>query len=118
MNFILALILQTNIARASFHDFPPLTENRTLDQIAQYRADEMCSGNISHDGFGPAVQKYKSEFVLFGENIAHNYRTPETITQAFLNSPTHRTNMLSILYDQIGIGKCGTVVVEEYGRKR
>jgi uncharacterized protein YkwD len=114
MNFIFSLILLTNITRTAAHLIPLLPDQR-LTAMAQYRANEMCSGNISHDDFAPAIKKFIPNELSAGENIAYQFQTPETINKAFLNSPEHRINVLGPNYLQIGIGTCGQVVVVEYG---
>src|SRR5580765_446879 len=104
MNLVLALILVTNLSRVAAH-VPALVENHLLDQMAQYRADEMCSGNISHDGFVPAYAKIAAPHFLFiGENIAYKFNGADAINAAFLNSPEHRKNELNPIFDRIGVG--------------
>ncbi len=38
------------------------------------------------------------------ENIAMGYRTAEAVVNAWMNSPSHRANILSSVYDTMGIG--------------
>lgn len=42
-------------------------------------------------------------FTSIGENIAKNYTSPEAVVQAWLNSPSHKANMLNKNYTNIGI---------------
>jgi uncharacterized protein YkwD len=108
------MILVTNLSRQAI-GWPLLTQSSTLDTIAQYRADEMCDGDISHAGFVPAVRLLDPNYITMGENIAKGFSSAQAIEAAFMNSPEHRDNILSILYNTIGVGMCGKVVVVEYG---
>ena len=41
--------------------------------------------------------------IMFGENLAEFYNTPESVVQAWMNSPTHRANILEGEYLTCGI---------------
>lgn len=60
-----------------------------------------------------------------GENLARDFADPEAVVKAWMNSPTHRENLLSSRYQDIGVavidGKLGgretTLVVQMFGTK-
>ncbi|HEX3026333.1 MAG TPA: CAP domain-containing protein, partial [Clostridia bacterium] len=43
-------------------------------------------------------------FSAAGENIAMGQPTPQAVMTAWMNSPGHRSNILSATYNQIGVG--------------
>lgn len=44
------------------------------------------------------------DFTAAGENIAYGQRTPQEVMNAWMNSAGHKANILSNIYDQIGVG--------------
>lgn len=60
-----------------------------------------------------------------GENLARDFSDPNSVVQAWMNSPSHRENLLSDKYHDIGVavvdGKLGgqdtTLVVQMFGTK-
>lgn len=107
----------------------PLEENEALDQAAQLKAQNMFSeGYWAH--FAPSGKTpwdfilgsgYK--FTYAGENLAKNFSGSSEVVAAWLDSPTHRDNLLSSKYHDIGIavvegilnGQKTTLVVQEFG---
>lgn len=88
----------------------PVSRNRTIDAAAQAKADdEVKRGYFSHvdpDGrdFTYWLDKAGYEFSYGGENLSKGYATVSDAFDAFMNSPTHRDNILSVNYSQVGIG--------------
>ena len=39
-----------------------------------------------------------------GENIAFGYSSPESVVSAWMNSESHRVNILSAMYTDLGVG--------------
>lgn len=87
-----------------------LTENALLDKVAELRAQDMAQkGYFSHlspDGKAPWYWfnqvGYKYEYA--GENIAVDFTDSEDVTMAWMNSPSHRANILKNTYTEIGTG--------------
>ncbi len=60
-----------------------------------------------------------------GENLARDFADPDSVVKAWMNSPTHRENLLSSRYQDIGVavidGKLGgretTLVVQVFGTR-
>lgn len=87
-----------------------LKENPILDQAAVEKAKDMISKNywnhFAPDGttpwyfFGKSGYQYSSA----GENLARDFYTNDAVVSAWMNSPTHRENILSKDYQDIGIG--------------
>jgi len=99
----------TNQARAS-EQLAPLARSTALDQAAQMKADDMAKyGYFAHwspDGISPwhwfEVAGYKYQHA--GENLAVHFTDSEAVVDAWLNSPTHRANIMNGNYTEIGIG--------------
>lgn len=107
----------------------PLSENTALDKAAAAKAASMFQENYwSH--FAPSGKSpwdfilgsgYK--FTYAGENLAKNFYQSNEVVTAWMNSPTHRENLLNSKYQDIGIavvdgvlnGQKTTLVVQEFG---
>lgn len=89
---------------------PPLTANWQLSRIARYKSQDMIDkGYFSHTSptYGSPftmIQSFGLNFSAAGENIAMGQPTPEEVMTAWMNSPGHRSNILSPAYSEIGVG--------------
>lgn len=108
-----------------------LTVNPLLEQAARSKAQHMLDGNywahVAPDGTEPwkffldAGYKYR----YAGENLARDFTNPGSVVDAWLASPSHRDNMLSSKYTEIGIavvegdldGVDTTLVVQLFGSR-
>jgi len=123
-----ALVDETNAARVS-NDLPALTVSPLLQEAAQEKAnDEATKGYFAHTSPQGLTPWYWFENVGYsfdyaGENLAVNFSDSEDVTNAWLNSPEHRANIMSADFTQIGMataqgtfnGQPTTYVVEEFG---
>lgn len=109
--------------------FPALSENEALDKAAQLKAQNMFSENYwAH--FAPSGKTpwdfilgsgYK--FTYAGENLAKNFYSTEDVVSAWMNSKTHKENLLNPKYKDIGIavaegvlnGQKTTLIVQIFG---
>ncbi len=104
----------TNQARAS-DGLAPLRWDSQLQSIARWRAEDMSvrdyfSHQIPPEGY--LVFHYMDQrgvqYVLAGENIGWNTASDDQATaymqQMFMNSPTHRDNILNPAWDSMGVG--------------
>lgn len=97
-----------------------LTVNPLLTAAAQAKADDMATlGYFSHtspDGSQPWkwIQGAGYEYSAAGENLAVNFSDSEKVEDAWMDSPTHRANILNAKFTEIGIA---TAVGEYKGRK-
>ncbi|MGB3760758.1 MAG: CAP domain-containing protein [Rivularia sp. (in: cyanobacteria)] len=103
------VVVLTNSYRTQ-HDLQPLTLNIDLSESAQVHSEDMALGDFfSHTGSnGTRVSDrttsagYQSSYV--GENIAAGYITAEEVVRGWMNSPSHRENILNANYQEIGVG--------------
>ncbi len=124
-----AMVAETNIDREA-ESLKALTVNPLLEEAARQKAKDMAEkGYFSHvgpDGEQPwkwlkGVGYY---YLSAGENLAINFTDSKDVNDAWMNSPAHRTNILSGSFTEIGIGtaegiykgKQTTFVVQFFGR--
>lgn len=102
------LVDLTNENRAEYNQ-PLLTRNATLDAAATLKATDMVTeGYFAHEspkGVTPwhwfNVVGYK--FLYAGENLAVNFTESRDVDQAWMDSPTHRANLLNVNFREIGM---------------
>jgi len=88
----------------------PLTKNWELCRVARYKSADMANkGYFSHISptYGTPFQMMENfglRFTAAGENIAYGQRTPAEVMRDWMNSPGHRSNIMSSTYNQIGVG--------------
>lgn len=98
-------------------DLSPLTANEALNRAAEAKAEDMIKNDYfahtSPDGRTPWHWLKKAGYVYkyAGENLAVNYTDAEEQHGAWMNSKTHRENILNKNYQEVGIamipGKIG-----------
>ena len=112
------------------NNLSPLTINSTLSVAAQKKAENMFQENYwshySPDGKTPwdfiLGAGYKYEYA--GENLAKNFLFSNGVVDAWMNSTTHRDNLLKREYTEVGYaivngilnGEQTTLVVQEFGK--
>ncbi len=108
---------------------PPLNLNTHLSQAAAMKAHDMFGKNywahIAPDGTTPWVFIKNSgyEYLYAGENLARGFNNTPEVVNAWMESPSHRENMLSPHYNDIGFavvpgsltGSDTVLVVEMFG---
>ncbi len=123
-----ALIDETNESRTA-NNLPTLHENSLLDAAAQEKANDMATNNYfahtSPTGLTPWYwfNQVGYNFAYAGENLAVNFSDSQDVTNAWMNSPEHRANILDANYSDIGMaaaqgtfqGHPATYVVELFG---
>lgn len=123
------IIENTNIERQKA-GLPPLVANSALGQAAREKAANMIAENYwahySPSGRDPwgFIKNAGYKFSYAGENLARNFSDSESIVVAWMNSPTHRENILNSNYQEIGIavedgilqGQQTTLVVQMFGK--
>lgn len=86
-----------------------LTINPLLEQSAKAKAEDMITKNYwAHNGPNGETpwQFFKDAGYVYtysGENLAMKYITEETVVQGWMNSPTHRANILKPEFKDMGI---------------
>ncbi len=103
------LVDETNSNRTA-DIIPPLKENPLLNVAAQQKADDMAkNGYFAHtspSGITPWYwfQKIGYDFAYAGENLAVNFSDSKDVINAWMNSPSHKGNILNPHFTEIGVG--------------
>lgn len=127
--FASVLVDQTNEKRFA-NELTTLTVNPVLEQAARMKAQDMATrGYFAHnspDGKEPWYwfEKAGYDYIAAGENLAVNFTDSKDVTDAWMHSPTHRANILSGGYAEIGIataqgtykGREAIFVVQLFGK--
>jgi len=110
---------------------PPLKLDPVLSQAAKNKGEDMLAkdywAHVSPDGVEPwkffldAGYKYR----YAGENLARDFSNAASAVDAWMASPSHRENMLSPKYEEIGIavvegdlaGVDTTLIVQFFGTR-
>lgn len=106
-----------------------LTVNPTLVAAAQAKADDMAAkGYFAHTSPEGKDSWYwfkevGYDFVHAGENLAVDFSDSTAVEEAWMNSPTHRANLIDDRFTEIGIaiahgvyeGRNTTFVVQMFG---
>jgi len=105
-----------------------LTINPSLSEAARQKASEMFTfGCWSHNCNGRSpwwfFKNVSYNYLYAGENLAKDFGDAETAVSAWMDSPTHRDNILNNKYKEIGIavvdgtlnGEETTLIVQLFG---
>lgn len=125
------LLNATNTQRSNFNR-GSLTLNNKLNGAAQAKADDMVSRNYwSHntpDGQEPWVfiNRVNYDYQKAGENLAYGFVSSSETINGWMNSPTHKENLLDSEFTEVGFGFANsdnfnnsgeeTIVVAMYGK--
>lgn len=107
----------------------PLSINAKLTEAAQKKASNMIQNDYwAH--FGPHgespwdfIKQSGYQYEYAGENLAKNFLFSQNVVDAWMNSPTHRENLLRKDYSEVGFavingmlgGEETTLVVQMFG---
>jgi hypothetical protein len=101
------LLTLTNQKRKEI-GLPPLILNGVLSQAAAGKAADMFGkdywAHVAPDGTTPWVfiKNAGYNYIYAGENLARGYSSPPEVVNAWMASPTHKENMLSAKYNDVG----------------
>lgn len=105
-----------------------LVPEARLVKAAQMKADDMAKeGYFAHRSPKGKwvltwINAVKYPYRTAGENLAEKWPDTETLVTAWINSPTHKANILENGYTDTGIGiaqgKNGIIIVQMFGQKR
>ena len=123
------LVAETNLAREE-RGVRNLTVNSALVVAAEAKANDMFEKDYwdheAPDGTKPWhwIEAAGYQYEEAGENLARGFNTAEGILAAWLDSPSHRGNVLGSEYTEVGFavvngtmfGKKTTLVVAMYGK--
>lgn len=127
---ISGLLKETNQKRVE-NGLSSLAISPTLSTAAADKANDMfAKGYWAHnspDGTDPWFWFVKDgyNYLYAGENLARDFNDSKTVVEAWMNSPTHRSNLLNAKYKDIGFavvngklkGAETTLVVQLFGTK-
>lgn len=88
----------------------PLSENGSLSGAALAKGNDMLAkgywAHFAPDGTSPwkFFTDFGYRYRYAGENLARDFSNPGSAVEAWMNSPTHRDNILNAKYKEIGIG--------------
>jgi uncharacterized protein YkwD len=103
---VLALV---NIQRSQA-GLKPVKLNSALTASAQAHTQDMAFNDFfGHRGSNGSTSDQRAlaagyNYLSVGENIAAGFSTPETVVQAWMDSPSHRENILHSSVEDMGIG--------------
>lgn len=124
------LLNNTNAKRAAA-GVPPVVLNDQLSAAANNKGADMFANqywaHVSPQGKDPWswIIAAGYNYVFAGENLARDYGDSGAVVDAWMNSPTHKENLLNSRFKDVGFavinGKYGdsetTLVVQEFGSK-
>lgn len=103
------VIRLTNVERTN-KGLAPLSANSVLSQAAIAKGNDMLAkdywAHFAPDGTSPwsFFLSFGYKYRYAGENLARDFSDAGTAVSAWMNSPTHRENILNANYKEIGIG--------------
>jgi len=124
------VIRLTNLKREAA-GMPALKYNAQLAAAAKAKGEDMINrdywAHVAPDGtqpwkfFSDAGYKYR----YAGENLAKDFSNPDSAVEAWMASPSHKENLLSSKYDEVGIavvegdlnGEDATIIVQLFGKR-
>lgn len=122
-------IITLSNQRRQAEGLPALEYNESLSNSANQKAQHMFANNYwahnAPDGTSPwyFFNKVGYSYLYAGENLARDFGDSSAVVQAWMDSPTHRDNIMSGRYTQIGVavvngtlnGQETTLVVQHFG---
>jgi hypothetical protein len=128
--FPVELTILTNEERQK-NGLIPLRQDKQLAKAAEEKAKDMLTRNYwahtAPDGTTPWVfiKQAGYEYIYAGENLAKGFNSSGDVVRAWMNSATHRENILSPNFEDVGFavsegtlnGENTTLVVQELGGK-
>lgn len=120
---------QTNLERENL-GLKKLKYNPVLEQAAKKKASDMFANNywahVSPSGTPPwdFFEEVDYKYLYAGENLAKDFDKTQNLIKAWMNSPTHRENIVNSNYTEIGFavvngnlsGEDTTLVVQMFAK--
>jgi uncharacterized protein YkwD len=129
-NAVVPRVLDLTNAERGKMGLPPLTLSAELTLAAQAYSQVLASGNCFEHTCGPVPNFADRDvaagylgWTTLGENLAGGFSTPEAVVAGWMASPSHRANILSLSYTDVGIGvtsgnsRFGMCWAEEFGSR-
>lgn len=89
---------------------PDLYLDKAISNVARTKSKDMADNNYfahqspTYGSAGEMLLKFGITWSAWGENIASGQTTPEKVVNEWMNSPSHRANILSPNFIFIGVG--------------
>ncbi|MBP7832818.1 MAG: hypothetical protein KA035_03545, partial [Candidatus Levybacteria bacterium] len=123
-------LLENTNKQRSLNGAAPLQLNPKLSDAARRKVANMFENNywahFAPNGTTPwsFIKAADYEYLFAGENLAKGFTSSSDVVNAWMNSPTHRENLLSSKYTEIGFaiqeghltGEDTVVVVQMFGK--
>ena len=100
----------SNVERVKNGNLPILLPDSKLDEIARFRLEDMFQkqyfDHVSPSGESASTEArvVGYEYATIGENIAlGNFGSDQKLIEAWMNSPGHRANILSVKFQKLGV---------------
>jgi len=129
--YIEEILMNTNLEREKY-GLSSLELNEQLSVAAKQKAEDMFKGgywaHIAPDGTTPwyFIEQNGYSYIYAGENLAKDFNDSDAVVRAWMNSPTHKDNILGENYRDIGLAIVNgelqdhetTLVVQLFGGKQ
>lgn len=95
-----------------------LTRSKALDKAAMLKAQDMVGNNYfahtSPAGIDPWhwIGEVDYQYKYAGENLAMDFKTASAVHKAWMDSPTHKENIVADKYTEIGVAVVSGIVKE------
>jgi len=93
------------------NNLPDLVKSHQLSEAAQNKAEDMKNRNYfshvySKDGtkWSDFIKEVDYNYLVAGENLANGFYEVQSMVQAWIDSPTHRENILNPKVEETGVG--------------
>lgn len=102
---LLGLVNQDRTAAGLFPLHPSVKLARAAEDKARHMLKSQYFAHVSPAGLEPwsFIKNAGFNYAFAGENLAINYTNPYELEGDFLQSPSHRQNLLSSLFTEVGI---------------
>lgn len=129
---ISSVVVELTNSDRSAEGLATLSVSESLTQVAEAKANDMAQksyfAHTSPEGLTP-WHWFKEEGYVFayaGENLAVDFNESADVVRAWMNSPTHRANIVGTQFTEIGVavaegtyqGRPATFVVQVFGTPR
>lgn len=121
------IIELTNLVRQEYK-VKPLTANQLLSKAAYEKCQDILKEqtfqhNMGDKKFSDWIKQAGYKYSFVGENLAIDFVTSEGAIKAWLNSPTHKKNIINDKFEEIGVAAMEgnfldhntTVIVQIFG---
>ena len=123
------IIVETNKVR-TVEGLSPVSANAKLDLAASEKLNDMVRNgyfaHVSPEGVSPWFWMTEAgyQYTYAGENLALGFADSESTVAGWMNSPSHKANLLNGNYTEIGVatgkadlnGVSGILVVQMFGK--